>query len=279
MTPDDRRHGTYRGAQQHWRDGEKHCEQCRVAFRAYQRKNNFDKANGRPRLVSTDEPRAHVRRLIEAGMSVERIADLSGVGRHTIQSLLTSPRRRMRADNADALVATSPSPEGSGLVRSIGTRRRIEALGWLGWSMPAIVATATRLDPAAKITYSGLRQVTSDRPEMVRVRTAHAVALAFEELCMTPPRADRQAAQVRNRARRKGWLSPLAWDDIDDPDAEPWMPEQRGRGNPRSFADTVAEFDFLIRQGESEAGAMERLGIKRMSSFVDQRKRLEKAAS
>lgn len=37
MLPDDRRHGTYAGANQHWMDGETPCQPCREASNAYRR--------------------------------------------------------------------------------------------------------------------------------------------------------------------------------------------------------------------------------------------------
>lgn len=92
-----------------------------------------------------------------------------------------------------------------------GTRRRIEALNWLGWSRAAIAehmgmhaTNMTRLLTAPTMT-TALAQRFAD---------------CYDDLSMTLPTGNPQAiAAVRNRARRHGYAPPLAWDDIDHDDA------------------------------------------------------------
>lgn len=98
------------------------------------------------------------------------------------------------------------------VINATGTRRRLEALMWLGWSRATIGSRAgigatnmTRLRNAPTVTSA----------------TAARIARVFDELSMTLPPNTQAAANVRNLARRRGYLPPLAWDDIDDPAERP----------------------------------------------------------
>lgn len=104
-----------------------------------------------------------------------------------------------------------------------GTRRRIQALTWNGWSL-------TRL--AARLGWS--RQGLQDKMRSAHVSAASAakVRTLYRELWnQVPPEgapADRRAAAMARRyARGHRWAPPAAWDDdpgphcIDDPAAVP----------------------------------------------------------
>ncbi len=99
-----------------------------------------------------------------------------------------------------------------------GTRRRIQALMALGWSTREL---DKMLDRRPSYTYRALMG-TGD----VYLTTAAMVADLYDRLCMTRPIAatEPQAAIIRrsaNIAARNGYLPPLAWDNIDDPDEDP----------------------------------------------------------
>ena len=91
------------------------------------------------------------------------------------------------------------------------------------------------------------------RRAVVTAETRAAVAELFDRWCMTlgPSRLS------RDRARAAGWLPPLAWDDIDDPDEQPQVTPVSV-----SFAETVAELQLL---GIPRAFMHERLGVQRDS--------------
>lgn len=255
MTEDDRRHGTYAGSQQHLRDNEDMCPPCHRAFRAYQKRHANERLLGRRRTMPSAPVTRHLKTLVDQGMTTQTIADRSGVGRATVQDLISRPRDRVRTDNGLALMQIAPAGVSTGSVPSIGTIRRVRALGRLGWSMPAIVRTARRLDPDLTISAGTLRQLLHDRPDIIRHRTAVAVSLAYEELSMSLPEPGHQTSQVRSRAARKGWPPPLCWDDIDDPDAVP----HAGYREP-DRADILHDLDEL-QAGISET--CRRLGISR----------------
>lgn len=105
------------------------------------------------------------------------------------------------------------------MVDATGTRRRLQALMALGWSLPAI---AERLGDRGP----NVRRLLS--VERLTRRFADRIATVYDALCMTRPAGhDRtsNAAIARTRifAARRGWLPPLAWDDIDT-DPEPVQP-------------------------------------------------------
>lgn len=261
MKADDRRHGTYSGAQQHRREDEPMCPLCHAAFRAYQRRHSKDRNMGRARTMPSAPVTAHLKMLVANGMTTVSIAQASGVGRSTIQDLISRPRPKVRVDNAQALLGIAPAGLPTGTVPSIGTIRRVKALGRLGWSMNAIVATAKQLDPSLPVTYGTLRQLLHDNPPVVRYRTATAVALAFGELAMRLPDHDRQSSQVRNRAERKGWLPPLAYEDIDDPNDVPsdwaYLPADRATAI-RELAEQGENATHIARRLDMTPRALER---------------------
>lgn len=99
------------------------------------------------------------------------------------------------------------------LVDATGTRRRIQALMVLGWSLAVLTA---RLG-LAKSNHSALKRILEQ--QRVRRTTAERVAALYDELwgCSGPSDRAREAALVA------GYCSALAWDDetIDDPAARP----------------------------------------------------------
>lgn len=106
-----------------------------------------------------------------------------------------------------------------GRVPADGTRRRLEALMWVGWSVKRVVEATdgkVGLDTAHRALGVG-RRSTSE----VKTRVADAIAEAYEALLRLPPPRDQSASVARNAARRRGYVSPWAWDDIDDPAAKP----------------------------------------------------------
>lgn len=137
-------------------------------------------------------------------------------------------------------------------VPAIGVVRRIEALHALGWSGPQIADTAG-------ISLHSLRSIRYHRSQVVRASTACVIEVAYRQLCMTRPEG-RYADRQRSMARRRGWVPPLAWDDIDH-DLKPWQPTKRTTGRPERVSEVLAEYDFLTSAGEPPRDAAARLGV------------------
>jgi hypothetical protein len=97
-----------------------------------------------------------------------------------------------------------------GHVDATGTIRRLRALAAIGHSARQ-VAHELSVDP------SWIRALYRGEHTHVHADTAERFSALYERLQGTP--GPSQAA--RRMARRRGWSPPLAWDDIDNPAAEP----------------------------------------------------------
>lgn len=95
-----------------------------------------------------------------------------------------------------------------------GTHRRLQALAALGHSLASIAEECDRSESWA---------VWVLRCGKVHTATARRVADVYERLAMVVPQRP-TAARDRNLALAKGWVPPLAWDDIDH-DETPAAPE------------------------------------------------------
>lgn len=94
-----------------------------------------------------------------------------------------------------------------------GAVRRLRALAWMGWS-------SADLAPLTGIQSEHLGRIRAGRKTWIRPATHAAIARAYDELWdQQPPirsgKAKSAPLRARLHARRRGWLSPLAWDDID----------------------------------------------------------------
>ena len=89
----------------------------------------------------------------------------------------------------------------------LGTRRRLQALGAIGW-------TAADIAAETGLTSHSVHDIRGRAGRLwVSSAAAQAIADVYEQLCMTPG----PSRVTRLRGRDYGWLPPLAWDDIDDP--------------------------------------------------------------
>lgn len=132
------------------------------------------------------------------------------------------------------------------IVSTLGTRRRLESLAWLGWS---------RSQVAARVGIAPTNVARLLSKETMTASLAARFAAVFEELCMTLPTGKAQAiANTRNQARKRGAHPPLAWDDIDND------PEPRGIRD-RERRDLLTEWAELQEAGESIEQAARRLGV------------------
>ncbi len=98
-------------------------------------------------------------------------------------------------------------------IPALGTLRRLRALVALGH-------TFTRIAQALEISQQGAHYLTTRERDYVRATTAAKVDALYEAWSMALPpsgtTADRKGATyARTVATKRGWLPPLAWDDID----------------------------------------------------------------
>lgn len=113
-------------------------------------------------------------------------------------------RKRLEWDNLRGLPRIVPA---------IGVRRRIEGLRALGWSGAAIMREAG-------LTEGNLNRVVA--PDTMTRGLHDRLVSTFDRLVTRPVEGHPQAiSSARNLARRKGWVTPDAWLNIDDPTERP----------------------------------------------------------
>lgn len=165
-------------------------------------------------LVPAGPLMTHLETLTALGWSLEAIAawnrhgTASGFGR-VLAGRSTMVERKMAA--ATRLPVTVAVPEWlPDLVQvpSLGARRRVQALLRLGHRHDDITAAAGVSSWSFSRSRSYLRTNAADW---------RAFDAAFERLSAHPG----TSVRARNRAAQAGYLAPLAWDDIDDPNEHP----------------------------------------------------------
>ena len=205
------------------------CPICSQAARDYDNNRRRAIAYGRWQPFVDAEPvRQHVRALGEFGIGWMRAAKLAGVSTGGVSKLLygdrlrgLAPSRRVRPGTALKLLAVEPTLDNLGdrtAVDGTGTRRRLQALVYAGWSQSEL-ARRMQMNRAnfARTIVGGL----------VEVATLKTTRRLYDELWRVDPVKagvpQWRAAAARQIAASRGWAPIGAWDDdrIDDPDAFP----------------------------------------------------------
>lgn len=205
----------------------------RAEKNAYEQRRRAAIKTGKPTssLVDAEPARQHVASLRAQGMSFRRIVDASGVAPHTVGYLVYGiprrglpPARRIHVMNAKRILAVQFNLDvlaPAALIDGTGTRRRIQGLIARGW-------TNRELAAEAGISWPGLYRVL--RAERVQVSTYRLMVEVHSRLWDREPPQDtpkqrRWVAASKRRAVENGWVPSSAWDDIDDPDDVPHIPE------------------------------------------------------
>lgn len=225
MTPDDERHGTYAGAVAHAKEGSALCEPCLVARRRYAKRVGTAHRMGRKLRMDAAVAQAHIARLRAGGMLPCEIARQAGVSIGTVHRLSEPAATRVTRKVALALLSVplpTPGEYVPAFTPSRGTVRRVRALVAIGYSF-------TDLADMLPVTHRHLTRIAVGELDMVRGTTREAVSRLYDRLALRP-RVGADATHARRFAARRGWASPLAWDDIDR-DARPvGMRRQREAG-------------------------------------------------
>lgn len=170
--------------------------------------------------------RAHYRALLAAGMSRNQISRVSGVKPDQLDNLVRPrkdrgdrPARVVFKRTADRIMSlTVPDPNqvwrtaaDGQRVDPTGTARRLQALVAIGHSQRVLAARLGVLESNMPHIVNGTRQASAGM--------ARKTAALFDELQLIPG----TSARARRMGERRGWVSPLAWDEdaIDDPSAHP----------------------------------------------------------
>lgn len=230
------------------------CDLCRAANARYTKVAKYRSDKGISTLVDAAPVKAHLQQLRAAGVGRRTIAARSGVSLTVISRLIGidrhRPARRIHPDTARKLLAVTTSDQADGtFIDATGARRRLQALVTLGW---------TQTEIAARIgwTTANLNRITLGHVDNITRGTHQLIDELYEQLSMLPGPSQR----ARGVAQRRGWLPPLAWDDIDDPTEQP-------TGDFIRRHDRIDPLDVqeLHQAGETKDAIAQRLGIARSS--------------
>lgn len=233
---------------------------CRCGGCRHSRK--LDRQRRRNRLIAygrTDELRGdrvdagpvreHLLELLSEGVGLERIADAAEVPRSLCLDLKFGRRgkrshqtvKSVRRDRAEQLLALTIDDIDRALVESVGTSRRLQALVSIGW-------TETQLAERMGMGVGNFWKLVCGLRGRVTAETANRAAAVFTEL-WDHPQAGAQADNARRIAARRSWLSPLAWDDIDN---DPSPATDETTDGPETAAEVFLEdVEFLLDAGEA----------------------------
>jgi AraC-like DNA-binding protein len=228
------------------------CNLCRDAGRRYRLRLGYDRVNGTRRRIDNTQARAHTERLVAHDWTHEQIAAAAGLSAGSIHDLYTGRYKTIARTSAEAILNVrldQAPPIPRRLIDATGTRRRLQALMVLGYTLPDI---ASRVGAGI----SSLQQTTDGRWTSIRAVTATKVERVYRQLSTLPAPQSRFAEQARNQAMAEGWHGPMAWDNIDDPRCEP---DADAPTAPRSVhADDVAK---LAARGLDDEEIGRRLGV------------------
>jgi hypothetical protein len=200
---------------------------------------------------------------------VKQIARLAGLSPAVVTYLLygkpsegAAPAQGVRPSTAAALLAVRALPESFAdyaTVDGTGTRRRLQALSAVGWSISSL---GRELGVSPGVAHRYVNSVS------VKAVTAARVKALYDRLWdVAPPESTKgervAASHARGNAARRGWPLPMAWDDetIDDPAGKP-----SGAATEQSTYRKLPEGEELLvlvdEQGETHQAIADRFEVK-----------------
>lgn len=236
LCPPDHKHGNTPTCYRVHKCG---CAKCRAAntTRCYERKKLIAYGRYDCGMSPTSPVKVHIGLLLRHGMTVTAIATAADVSADTVRAIWfgskkkdgsgrgSSPARIHRSTAEKLLAVTSDlaSLPAEVKVSSRGMRRRIQALGTLGWAQ-------TRLARMLGISQSRMGRILTGETD-IPAKLHNAAAALYEQLWRIPaPDVTRYDKAVRTGAleyaRARRWLPPMAWDDIDTDDEPALVDEE-----------------------------------------------------
>lgn len=177
---------------------------CEAHYTAALRRGEFG-------LVDGATAREHLAKLRALGWTEKQIGARATLCRMGIGRIARGQHRRVRPDTEGLILAIPLEPPPGDTrhgIDSTGSRRRVQALAWMGWPAAEVAARAG--------TTRGTLQCEILPSRRISVRLARRIAQVYDQLSMVEG-PSRTAAAV---ARRMGFKPPLWWDDetIDVPE-------------------------------------------------------------
>lgn len=195
------------------------CDPCVLATRRYHKLQTLRKSRGISDRHDAAPIRARLQPFLDAGISCDQIARATkGEVNHTqVHRLMYGNLRGDevkflygRAARALSRVRFEDARDAEGFVSSVGLRRRLQALQYMGHTMQSI---ADELGIKEEGLWAYLTR------DMVKRSTVKRVDDLYRRLSLVPGPNER----VKWSSYRRDYAPPMAWDegDIDNPNAEP----------------------------------------------------------
>jgi hypothetical protein len=201
-----------------------------------------------PSRTPTNRAQTHIAGLRAAGMSYETIAARSGISNRQLWEITADIPKYIFATTEAAILGVQPDPTSARWIDATGTRRRLQALGWLGWP-PSTLAAMLGTTPRAVQKLRAARRI--------HPRTAAKVRAVYRELVDQRGPSGPSATW----ARWQGWVGPVAWADIDDPAQRPLTDE------PVTDEDGAAFDEEEVRRAVTVGATMKLRDVDRDEAF------------
>lgn len=201
---------------------------------------------GRFGTVDATCARQHLGVLRDAGWTWWGLHEATGLAASTLREVGIGETRRVDRGTERTILALPVTAARSHRgTDATGTRRRVAALGWMGWP---------RHEVARRVGVAPWTLTTQAWRGRVSHNLAARVAAVFDELWDRPG----PSAVAAGKARSAGAAPPLAWDDIDDPTAQPNL----GPSSPNMRRVDHAEVAWLRSFGTSDELIARQLGVR-----------------
>lgn len=214
-------------------------------------------------LRDAEPIRQHIGALRAAGYSLPDIQRKARISSATLARLLydgvNKQAKRIRPEVADRILAVpvTPAPlKPHTIIDATGTRRRLQALVAMGWTLRAL---------GPQLGFHPRRLTDLIHADQVLASTARRIADGYRIAQTRDPQDHgipaRSIAMARNLAAREGWHGPLAWDDIDNPAAKPeTLGKSRAKDGVRRVRADIARVTQLTAAGLSAQQIADQLG-------------------
>lgn len=231
------------------------CTLCRGARNRHHKQLRVNRELGRSPFTDPKPAQARLQELHRT-MSWKTLVAATGLELSALVNLYNGRRTKIRHKTHDKIMAIVPPAKGDGgqYIDVTGTTRRVQALSRIGHSYTDIAA-------AAGTARNRILSIANGLQPTVRRDLAERLAAAYQQLAFKPPAANKYSARTRNVARSKGWHGPMAWDDIDDPNALPEVDKEPKPGRSRGESPDPDRVMRLTSEGLSAEQIALRLGV------------------